>query len=91
MVLHAGSTTAGHYTAISRFGPDWALCNDDTVSNFYIDILNFFRAQPKYLLNLFALNTLSSTRSGSFITLARPSPFSLEISEHSFYHKAPFI
>ena len=47
--------------------------------------------QPHYLRNLLTVQPPRSTRSGSLITLLRPSAPKLKISDRSFHHKAPAI
>ena len=47
--------------------------------------------QPKYLRNLLTLQSPRSTRSGSLITLARPSSPRLKISDRSFHYMAPAL
>jgi hypothetical protein len=45
--------------------------------------------QPTYLRQLLNIQSVRSTRSGSLVTLARPSPPRLQISDRSFHIKAP--
>jgi hypothetical protein len=47
--------------------------------------------QPLYLRKLLAIQSPRSTRSGSLITLQRPSTPRLKISDRSFQHMAPVI
>ena len=47
--------------------------------------------QPQYLRKLLTIQLPRSTRSGSIITLARPSTPRLKTSDRSFHHKAPAI
>ena len=47
--------------------------------------------QPTYLRNLLTLQSSRSTRSGSLVTLARPSVPKLRISDRSFQYQAPAI
>ena len=48
--------------------------------------------KPTYLRNMLTIQTTSTTRSSSVITLKRPhNPSRLQITNRSFYHSAPVL
>jgi hypothetical protein len=47
--------------------------------------------QPTYLHKLLEIHNCHSTRSSSYVTLARPTCSRLKISDRSFYHTAPAL